>query len=65
MPTNTPCLRFGPFQLDPAERLLLRGDREIHLASKLFETLLFLVQNAGHLVEKKTLMRSVWKESLR
>jgi DNA-binding winged helix-turn-helix (wHTH) protein len=61
MPTNTPCLRFGLFQLDPAERLLLRGDREIHLASKLFETLLFLVQNAGHLVEKETLMRSVWK----
>lgn len=61
MPTDTPCLRFGLFQLDPAERLLLRGDREIHLASKLYETLLFLVQNAGHLVEKETLMRSVWK----
>jgi TolB-like protein len=58
---NTLCLRFGLFQLDPAERLLLRGDREIHLASKLFETLLFLVQNAGHLVDKETLMRSVWK----
>ena len=28
---------------------------------KLFETLLFLVQNAGHLVEKETLMRFVWK----
>ena len=61
MPSNTPCLRFGLFQLHPAERLLLRADREIHLASKLFETLLFLVQNAGHLVEKETLMRSVWK----
>jgi DNA-binding winged helix-turn-helix (wHTH) protein len=65
MPSNSPYLRFGPFKLNPTERLLLRGDREIHLASKLFETLLFLVQNAGHLVEKKTLMRSVWKESLR
>lgn len=61
MPSTAPCLRFGPFQLAPAERLLLRDGRPIHLASKLFETLLFLVQNAGHLVEKETLMRSVWK----
>jgi DNA-binding winged helix-turn-helix (wHTH) protein len=61
MPSNTPYLRFGSFQLNPTERLLLRGDREIHLASKLFETLLFLVQNGGHLVEKETLMRAVWK----
>jgi TolB-like protein len=61
MPSSTPCVRFGPFQLDPAERLLLRGNRQIHLASKLFDTLLFLVQSAGRLVEKETLMRSVWK----
>jgi len=63
MRSNTPCLRFGPFQLDPSERLFLRGDREIHLASKLFDTLLFLVQNAGRLVEKEALMRSVWRET--
>src|SRR6516164_6542546 len=63
MRSNTACLRFGPFQLDPSERLFLRGDREIHLASKLFDTLLFLVQNAGRLVEKEALMRSVWRET--
>ena len=61
MRSNTPCLRFGPFQLDPSERLFLRGNREIHLASKLFDTLLFLVQNAGRLVEKEALMCSVWR----
>src|SRR5260370_13730085 len=61
MRSSTPCLRFGRFQLDPTERLLLRDNRQIRLAPKLFETLLFLVQNAGRLVPKETLMRSVWE----
>jgi TolB-like protein/Tfp pilus assembly protein PilF len=63
MRASSRCLRFGVFQLDPAERLLLRNKRQIPLAPKLFETLLFLVQNAGHLVKKEALMRSVWKDT--
>lgn len=61
MCSKTPCLQFGPFHMDPAERLLMHGQRKIHLASKLFDTLLVLVQNGGRLVEKEALMRSVWK----
>ena len=52
MRSSTPCFHFGPFQLDPTERLLLRRGQRVRLAPKLFETLLFLVQNAGRLVEK-------------
>jgi DNA-binding winged helix-turn-helix (wHTH) protein len=35
--------RFGPFLLDPAERLLLRDGISIALTRKAFDTLLYLV----------------------
>src|ERR1700730_12994870 len=63
MRSTLPCFRFGPFRLDPAERRLMRDDRQVPLAPKLFETLLFLVENAGHLVGKETLIRAIWKDT--
>ena len=51
---------FGPFRLDAAERLLLRDGRPVPLTSKVFETLLVLVSNKGHVVEKDELMQKVW-----
>jgi TolB-like protein/DNA-binding winged helix-turn-helix (wHTH) protein/Tfp pilus assembly protein PilF len=53
---------FGPFRLDPAEHTLLRGGRPIPLRPKVFDILLVLVENHGHLVEKEALMNSVWTE---
>jgi TolB-like protein/Tfp pilus assembly protein PilF len=63
MRSSTHCFHFGPFQLDPTERLLLHGGERVCLAPKLFETLLLLVQNAGRLVEKEVLIRAVWKDT--
>ena len=54
---------FGEFQLQTAERLLLREGRPISLTPKAFETLLILVQSSGHVVEKDDLMRAVWAEA--
>lgn len=51
---------FGPFVLDPAERTLLREGSPVRLRPKVFDTLLVLVENGGHLVEKEELMRAVW-----
>ena len=53
---------FGPFCLDPAEHTLLRDGRPIPLRPKVFDILLVLVQNRGHLVDKEQLMSSVWTE---
>ena len=50
---------FGPFRLDPEERLLLRDGRPVPLAPKVTETLFLLVQNAGHLVDKDELVKRV------
>src|ERR1041385_1078276 len=54
---------FGPFRLEAAERRLLRGEQPISLAPKIFETLLALVENAGHAVAKEDLLRRVWPDT--
>jgi TolB-like protein/DNA-binding winged helix-turn-helix (wHTH) protein/TPR repeat protein len=51
---------FGPFVLNPAERTLLRDGVPVPLRPKVFDTLLLLVKNSGHLVEKDELIRSLW-----
>ncbi len=54
---------FGSFRLDPAERLLLRAGKVVPLTPKVFDTLLALVENSGHLMEKDALMERVWPDS--
>jgi TolB-like protein/Tfp pilus assembly protein PilF len=51
---------FGDFRLDPAGRVLFRGDRAISLPPKAADTLLLLVENAGNVVEKHDLLKQVW-----
>src|SRR5215469_6979835 len=51
---------FGPYRLDPDERLLLRAGRPVALTPKAFDTLVALVENSGHLVKKDDLMKRVW-----
>src|SRR5215470_2930191 len=54
---------FGPFRLDPEECLLLLDGKPLPLPPKAFEALLFLVENAGHLVDKDELMKRVWPDT--
>lgn len=51
---------FGPFLLDPEERLLLRDGKPVALTPKALETLIVLVKRSGHLVEKDFLLKEVW-----
>ena len=55
---------FGPFCLDARERVLLRDGRLVPLAPKALSTLLVLVRNMGHLVEKDVLMAEVWPDEV-
>ena len=52
--------QFQDFELDPAERRLTGGGRPIALTPKVFDTLVLLVQRAGHLVTKDELMKALW-----
>jgi Tol biopolymer transport system component/DNA-binding winged helix-turn-helix (wHTH) protein len=54
---------FGPFRVDLRESLLLRNGEALALTPKAFETLLVLIQNAGHLMPKEALMKSIWPDS--
>jgi Tol biopolymer transport system component/DNA-binding winged helix-turn-helix (wHTH) protein len=54
---------FGPFRLDAQERLLLRNGEIVPLTPKAFDTLLALVENSGHLIEKDELMQRLWPDS--
>ena len=54
---------FGPFRLNPAERLLLRHQVQVHLPPKAFDALVVLVENRGHLLEKDELLRKVWPDT--
>lgn len=58
-----PLYEFATFQLDPIERLLLRGGQPVPLAHKVFETLLLLVQNSGHVLGKDELIGRIWPDS--
>jgi DNA-binding winged helix-turn-helix (wHTH) protein/Tol biopolymer transport system component len=54
---------FGCFRLEPAERKLMRGNEVVVLTPKAFETLVLLVRNNGHLLEKDELLRTLWPNS--
>ncbi|MFZ0759537.1 MAG: tetratricopeptide repeat protein [Candidatus Sulfotelmatobacter sp.] len=55
---------FGPFVLDPAERLLRHGTARMELPPRAFDTLLVLVGNNGRLLEKDALMRTLWRDTV-
>ena len=54
--------RFGPFVLDVADRSLKRDGAPIPLTPKTFDLLVALVDNAGRLVLKDSLLRTVWPD---
>jgi len=54
---------FGPFRIDTVERLLFRGKETIPLTPKVADTLLALLSNAGRIVEKDDLMKTIWPDS--
>ena len=54
---------FGQFRIDEGERLLLRRGEPVPLAPKVFDTLLALVKNRGHVLGKETLMQELWPDT--
>src|SRR5258708_19383664 len=52
--------RFGPFELQPDKRRLLRDGEAIALRARAFDLLVALVDRAGHLVTKDELLACVW-----
>src|SRR3981189_1605270 len=55
--------QFGPFHLDPGERLLLRDGHEVRLPPKAFDLLVAMVSGRGRLLEKDELLKRVWPDT--
>jgi DNA-binding winged helix-turn-helix (wHTH) protein/TolB-like protein/tetratricopeptide (TPR) repeat protein len=55
---------FGPYRLDAVKRLLLREDEVVPLKSKVFDTLLVLVEESGRVLEKDELMKKLWPDTV-
>ncbi len=54
-------LHFGDFVLNVVRRGLYRGQQRVRLTAKPIETLIFLVENRGRVVEKQEILNAVWK----
>src|SRR6266404_6057767 len=52
--------RFGPFELQPDKRRLLKDGAAISLRPRAFDLLAALVDRAGRLVTKDELLDQVW-----
>jgi DNA-binding winged helix-turn-helix (wHTH) protein len=52
---------FGEFRLDALRRVLSRDDGSpLQVTGKIFDTLLVFVERAGQLLDKRTLMETLW-----
>ncbi|MGH9344311.1 MAG: tetratricopeptide repeat protein [Terriglobia bacterium] len=63
METGPLAYQFGDFTLDLARGCVLKGQEEVKLRPKVYETLRYLVENAGRLIGKQELMRAVWPDT--
>jgi pimeloyl-ACP methyl ester carboxylesterase/DNA-binding winged helix-turn-helix (wHTH) protein len=54
---------FGIFRIDVTERILFKEKKVVPLTPKVFDTLLFLVENSGHMLGKEELIEKVWPDS--
>ena len=59
-PQTSRFYEFGRFRIDRAERVLTQEGEPLLLSPKLFDTLLLLVENSGHIVDKDRLMEELW-----
>jgi TolB-like protein/DNA-binding winged helix-turn-helix (wHTH) protein len=56
-----PAYAFDGFRLDAQHRVLSRANGEtIPLAPKVFDTLLYLVERPGQLIDKRELLEAIW-----
>ncbi len=58
---HAPALRFGPLEIDPASRRVLREGQSVSLTAREFDLLLFLARHPGRAFTRDELMDHVWQ----
>ncbi len=56
-------LRFGPFVLHPAQRVLLAGNSPVQLGSRALDILCLLTERPGELLSKDEIVARVWPDT--
>lgn len=63
--SKTLVLEFNGFRLDSGKRLLFRPNGDsAPLMPKAFDTLFYLAENSGRVVEKEELFREIWPDAI-
>jgi serine/threonine-protein kinase len=62
-PGKRSVVYFGPFRLDLSDGLLSRDGEEVRLPPRALTILQHLVERAGRIISKQTLMDVAWKEA--
>ena len=62
-PSARSVVYFGPFRLDLSDGLLSRGGEEVRLPPRALTILRHLVERAGRIVSKQSLMDVAWKDA--
>jgi predicted ATPase/DNA-binding winged helix-turn-helix (wHTH) protein len=60
---SQPKYRFGEFTLDPGRGMLLNADQEVKLRPKVYDALLYILENRGRLIAKEELIRELWSDA--
>jgi TolB-like protein/DNA-binding winged helix-turn-helix (wHTH) protein/Flp pilus assembly protein TadD len=63
-PPAVDIYEFEGFRLDPARRRLWKGDAAVPLTSRVFDTLVYLVEHPDTVLDKERLMEAVWPDSI-
>src|SRR5215510_1083398 len=61
---NNQCYEFGPFRLATAEHRLYRNGEVVLLPPKEFDLLLLLVQNPGQVMNRESLIKALWPNTV-
>jgi DNA-binding winged helix-turn-helix (wHTH) protein/Tol biopolymer transport system component len=62
-PEHRRSYEFGEFRVDCLDRVLLKDGQLVPLTPKVFDLLLLLIENHGHVVGKDRLMSEVWPDA--
>jgi TolB-like protein/DNA-binding winged helix-turn-helix (wHTH) protein len=55
---------FGSYRVDAVKRVLLRDGEPVPVTSKVFETLLVLIERSGQVLQKDELMKALWPDTI-
>jgi len=64
MAENAKIYKFGNFTFGVKEYNLKKGNKELYLRPKTYETLLYLIEHHGKLVKKDEIIDSVWSGTI-